>query len=287
MLFILKRIMAIGKTFIQILGPKEQFPNNPGFPTLFLQKQSDVQKTVFGFNDGNGNTFSAFLVLEKGNAVGNKLSKIFDVNISNPTNGQSLVFDSINSKWINQTISGSGGTGPSTYIQPGSNILTGGTSSAPVISITNSPSFNNITASGSSQFSILTGGTFISGTTNLYNIFIPVQQLAYKSLTLSASTTLDINNQGFFNYFLSSSLSAATFSFLNFPNGSTITLDYLKTTASNVNLSFPVGTIVSLSSNCSITGTSATLISTSSGRFTITIVNVNNTYKTYIVQDIA
>jgi hypothetical protein len=98
--------MAIGKTFIQILGPDEQFPNNPGFATIFLQKQTDVNKTVFGFNDGNGNTFSSFLVLAQGTSSGNSLSKIFDVNISNPSNGEALVYNSVSQKWENKTIAG-------------------------------------------------------------------------------------------------------------------------------------------------------------------------------------
>ena len=98
--------MAIGKTFIQILGPKEPFPNNPGFPTIFLQKQVDTDKTVFGFNDGNGNTFSSFLVLAQGTSPGNSLSKIFDVNISNPSNGEGLVYNTTSRKWENQVISG-------------------------------------------------------------------------------------------------------------------------------------------------------------------------------------
>lgn len=100
--------MAIGKTFIQILGPHEQFPNNPGYPTIFLQKQFDTDKTVFGFSDGLGNTFSSFLVIEKGTSAGNKLSKIFDVNITSPLDGDSLVFSSGSSKWVNQVSSGSG-----------------------------------------------------------------------------------------------------------------------------------------------------------------------------------
>jgi len=102
--------MAIGKTFIQILGPNEQFPNNPGFPTIFLQKQSDTNKTVFGFNDGNGNTFSSFLVLAQGTAPGSSLSRIFDVDITNPTEGEGLVYNSTLQKWENQTIAGGSST---------------------------------------------------------------------------------------------------------------------------------------------------------------------------------
>jgi len=97
--------MAIGKTFIQILGPKERFPNNPGYTTIFLQKQTDVTKSVFGFNDGNGNTYSAFLCLEQGTTPGNKLSKIFDVNAPSPSDGDVLTYDSASGKWINSAAS--------------------------------------------------------------------------------------------------------------------------------------------------------------------------------------
>lgn len=99
--------MAIGKTFIQILGPREQFPNNPGFPTIFLQKQVDTSRTVFGFNDGNGNTFTALLVLAKGTAPGTKLNRIFDVNAPAPSNGDTLIYNSTTQKWVN----GAGSTG--------------------------------------------------------------------------------------------------------------------------------------------------------------------------------
>jgi hypothetical protein len=59
------------------------------------------------------------------------------------------------------------------------NIFTGGTTTNPTISITGSPSFNIIKASGSSVFngglsaSTLSGGTILSGSTNLYSIFAP------------------------------------------------------------------------------------------------------------------
>ena len=51
------------------------------------------------------------------------------------------------------------------------NILTGGTANNPVISITGSPSFASITASGASSFTTLSATTFISGSTDLSNLF--------------------------------------------------------------------------------------------------------------------
>jgi hypothetical protein len=79
-------------------------------------------------------------------------------------------------------------SGPHTYIQPGSNIATGGTASNPIVSLVASPSVNNITFSGTAiggagQFAgvtatslsatTLSGGTILSGSTNLYSIFAP------------------------------------------------------------------------------------------------------------------
>jgi hypothetical protein len=58
-----------------------------------------------------------------------------------------------------------------TFVQPGNNIQTGGTSSNPIISTIDSPIFNNITSSGSSSFQALSATTLYSGSTNLYSIF--------------------------------------------------------------------------------------------------------------------
>lgn len=73
-----------------------------------------------------------------------------------------------------------------TSIQPGSNITTGGTLNSPIVSVVASPSFNTITFSGSAiggnvqaaagtftslSATTLSGGTILSGSTNLYSIF--------------------------------------------------------------------------------------------------------------------
>jgi len=68
------------------------------------------------------------------------------------------------------------GTVGTTYVQPGTNISTGGTAAAPIVNVVDSPTFNNLTSSGTSRASIfsattISGGTLISGSTNLYNIF--------------------------------------------------------------------------------------------------------------------
>jgi len=59
-----------------------------------------------------------------------------------------------------------------TRVQPGSNITTGGTGNFPIINVVASPSFNSVTASGASSFTTLSATTMISGSTDLYNIFL-------------------------------------------------------------------------------------------------------------------
>ena len=82
---------------------------------------------------------------------------------------------------------GPGGT--STYVQPGTNIITGGTATSPIVNLIDSPSVNNITFSGTAiggtvqagagtftslSAATLSGGTIFSGNTNLYSIFATI-----------------------------------------------------------------------------------------------------------------
>jgi len=77
-------------------------------------------------------------------------------------------------------------SGVHTYVQPGTNITTGGTATVPIINLVASPSVNNITFSGTAiggtmqagsgtftslSATTLSGGTIYSGGTNLYSIF--------------------------------------------------------------------------------------------------------------------
>jgi hypothetical protein len=62
-------------------------------------------------------------------------------------------------------------------VKSGSNVTIGGTSSNPIVNITASPSFNNLTLSGTATggnvfATQLSGGTIYSGSTDLYNIFL-------------------------------------------------------------------------------------------------------------------
>jgi len=67
-------------------------------------------------------------------------------------------------------------SGTHTFVQNGTNTLTGGTDLLPTVNIVDSPSFNNIefsgTATGGNVFATeLSGGTIYSGSTDLYSIF--------------------------------------------------------------------------------------------------------------------
>lgn len=78
--------------------------------------------------------------------------------------------------------------GVTTRIQSGTNTITGGTDNLPTVNLVSSPSVNNLTFSGSAiggtvqaaagtftslSASTLSGGTILSGGTNLYSIFAP------------------------------------------------------------------------------------------------------------------
>ncbi len=90
----------------------------------------------------------------------------------------------------------SGGTGSSVFIQNGTNTFTGGTASLPTVNIT-SASLLNLSTSGTStsyKFSAttLSGGTILSGSSNLYSIFLTTggtnTLLQLSATTISATT---------------------------------------------------------------------------------------------------
>jgi hypothetical protein len=78
--------------------------------------------------------------------------------------------------------------GVTTRVQPGVNIYTGGTSDNPTINLSDSPSVNNLTFSGTATGGNLYGtsisaATIYSGSTNLYNIFLTSAQLSGSSVS--------------------------------------------------------------------------------------------------------
>lgn len=65
-----------------------------------------------------------------------------------------------------------------TRVQPGTNISTGGTANNPTVSLVDSPSVSNFTASGNTSLQTVSATTFVSGSTNLYNIFSTISSSA-------------------------------------------------------------------------------------------------------------
>jgi len=82
--------------------------------------------------------------------------------------------------------------GTTTRVQPGTNTTTGGTPDLPTVNVVDSPSFNNITYSGTSTGgnSIATNvsaSTFYSAGTDLYNIFLTSGDLSGTSVSAGAN----------------------------------------------------------------------------------------------------
>jgi len=140
--------------------------------------------TIFSGGTNLQNTFNLFntQLQAKANRSGDTFAgQVNAIAISATT----LSADTINSGSTNlYSIFQQIGTDVQTAVQPGSNITTGGTLNVPFINVVASPSFNNLISSGSSQLnsvSIVTfsagtvsGGTLISGSTNLNLIFQPL-----------------------------------------------------------------------------------------------------------------
>ncbi len=117
-----------------------------------------ADKKLFGFDgveifEYGSNTF---LNLTGGTISGNLF-------VSDNFSANTLFSGSTDLYEIFSTI-GSSGTGQTTLVQPGSNIITGGTNTSPIISVSSSPSFDGLTLSGFGQFSTISA-TSISATT--------------------------------------------------------------------------------------------------------------------------
>jgi len=67
--------------------------------------------------------------------------------------------------------------GTPTYVQPGSNITTGGTASRPVVGVLGSPTFTGVTAQTISGTSV-SATTLFSGSTNIGSLFAPASTVA-------------------------------------------------------------------------------------------------------------
>ena len=62
-------------------------------------------------------------------------------------------------------------TGVPTFVQDGTNTYTGGTDYSPTINLVDSPSINDLVASGTAAVNTLSAATILSAGTDLYNIF--------------------------------------------------------------------------------------------------------------------
>lgn len=87
-----------------------------------------------------------------------------------------------------------------TEVQPGSNILTGGTANKPIISTVASPSFNNVTFSGTATggdaiFSEMSATTLYSGNTDMSDLFLPQGATSLNALTDVSITGTPTNNE--------------------------------------------------------------------------------------------
>ncbi len=89
--------------------------------------------------------------------------------------------------------------GVKTRVQPGVNVYTGGTADLPTVNVVDSPSFNNVTFSGTATGGVLnvtsiSGGTIYSGSTDLYDIFLTSGDLS--GTTVSAGSNIDVSQVG-------------------------------------------------------------------------------------------
>lgn len=82
---------------------------------------------------------------------------------------------------------GGGGSG-TTNVQPGTNITTGGTALAPIVSVVSSPSFSNLTFSGTGQFATTTSTTFSGGTVSGGTIYSGATNLSTTIINVAAAT---------------------------------------------------------------------------------------------------
>ena len=149
--------------------------------SIFVTQANETKVTGFTYNNGNiisltdsqGGSFSVNLsmmsgVTFSGDVISHENLYADKTLTATTISGNILKSGSTNLYSIFQTI---GSDLNKTYIQPGSNITTGGTSDSPIINLTASPSVNNFTASGNTSLQIVSATTLYSGSTNLYNIF--------------------------------------------------------------------------------------------------------------------
>ena len=128
------------------------------------------------------------------------------------------------------------GSGDITRVQPGTNIITGGTSNFPIVSLFDSPSINNLyfsgTATGGNLITTALSGTNIfSGSTNLSDLFSTLLQ--FSILESQISTKANLSGATFTGTVIAPSLSATTLSGGTILSGSTNLYSIFSTTDTN------------------------------------------------------
>lgn len=239
------------------------------------------------------------------------VEQLSDTTITNPINGQVLMYQ--NGIWINGTVSSTdyyvtggtfnsgtitltrndGGTVEVSGISSTDYYVTGGTFNTGTITLTRNDGGQVAISGISSSDYYVTGGTYSNGITTLVRndgntVIITGYQTPPSTSALTITSTTDINgvNLNNINYTGTTNLSAITFTYSNIVDGAQVDLDLLKTVSGSTLLTYPSGTIVSYSSAANVTGNTATIISTSSGRFNITHKRYGNIYKVWISQDV-
>lgn len=129
--------------------------------------QNTADKKLFGFDGSNVFEFgvNTFLNLSGGTISGN-----LEVNGSFSAN--TLFSGSTDVETIIYSILSGGASSDITRIQPGSNIITGGTDNFPIINTVDSPYFNSVTASGDSVFNTIQVDSISANT--LYVASLPI-----------------------------------------------------------------------------------------------------------------
>ena len=110
-----------------------------------------------------------------------------------------------------------------TRVQPGSNITTGGTGTSPIVSIVASPSFNNLSFSGTATGGVLSatsitattinsttfsGGTFYGNGSGLTGVVIPSSSKGYAEMFMTNNATVTVVSSSGVPYKLAGATSA-------------------------------------------------------------------------------
>lgn len=230
---------AYNSNYSTILGGKGHKISNAGYSSILSGNKNyvsgDTQQIIHanilgGYNNRNGGTYSS-IVNGKSNTISRGLTNVVIVNgnnisattndyvyvdklnIQNPLSGGTymLTWDNSTKNVYYQTIPvGASGSTSATYVQPGTNTYTGGTSTAPTVNVS-ALTINSLTVSGNTSLQSVSGTSLFSGSTNLSNLFVSsgstngsgtnvfIQKsngvLQFKSLSAGTNITLtDTNN---------------------------------------------------------------------------------------------